>query len=252
MTATVRADTGLAAALRTVTAQRVYFAHQSVGTNVVAGLERMAGEQPELGVRTVLTRDPELLTAAPAFVHFLAGRNGDPESKNADFVKLLDSRPSRDSALAMLKYCYIDAESDLSAEQIFENYQRTIATIRSRHPDVRIVHSTMPLTTVQVGTRATIKRMIGRIEDNRAVAAKRHRYNELVRAAYASREPLFDIADLESRRADGSRSFFVANGDTIPTLARELTWDGGHLNDRGQRLAAERLLTVLSNAAGRR
>ena len=252
MTAVAPPDSASAVASRVVANTRIYFAHQSVGTNVVAGLERIAREQPASGVRTVLTRDPSLLTAAPAFVHFLAGKNGDPDSKNADFIRLLDSRPAPDRAIAMLKYCYIDAETAQTAEQIFASYQRTIATIRERHPDVRIVHSTMPLTTVQVGARATIKRMIGRIEDNRAVAAKRHRYNELLRAAYLTREPVFDIADLESRRSDGTRSFFVANGDTIPTLAREWTWDGGHLNDRGQRLAAERLLTVLSQAAGGR
>lgn len=241
-----------AAASAVLAAQRIYFAHQSVGSNVVAGLERIVREEPALGLRTVLTRDPELLTGAPAFVHFLAGRNGDPASKNADFIGMLDRRPSRDGAIAMLKYCYIDASSPMSAAEIFAAYQGTIATVRERHPDVRIVHVTMPLTTVETGAKAAVKRAIGRIEDNRAEAVKRHRFNQLMREAYATKEPLFDIAELEARRPDGSRSFFIADGDTIPTLARELTWDGGHLNDIGQRLAAETLVQVLSRVAARR
>lgn len=237
------------ALLSALAGQRIYFAHQSVGSNVVAGLERLGREQPDAEFRTVLTRDPELLTQAPAFVHFLAGRNGDPESKNADFIRMLDQRPTRDRGIAMLKYCYIDAASPMSAEEIFASYQRTIATVRERNPDIRIVHVTMPLTTVETGARATVKRALGRIEDNRAVAVKRHRFNELMRQAYSSREPLFDIAALEAVRPDGSRSFFVADGDTIPAMARELTWDGGHLNEVGQRRAAEALVQLLARVA---
>ena len=249
--AVLTADSATAAPA-VLAALRIYFAHQSVGSNVVAGLERIGRDTPGLGLRTVLTRDPELLTGAPAFVHFLAGRNGDPASKNADFIRMLDRRPKRDSAIAMLKYCYIDASSSMSAAEIFAAYQGTIATVRQRHPDVRIVHATMPLTTVETGAKAAVKRAFGRIEDNRAEAVKRHRFNQLMRGAYATKEPLFDIAALEARRPDGSPSFFIADGEAIPTLARELTWDGGHLNDVGQRLAAEALVEVLARvAAGR-
>jgi lysophospholipase L1-like esterase len=106
----------------------------------------------------------------------------------------------------------------------------------------------MPLTTVESASKARVKRLLGRTTV-RDVNAKRNRYNTLLRQAYAGREPLFDIAALESTHADGRRSFVAEKADTGYTLAEELTTDGGHLNERGQRVAAEGLLAVLARVA---
>jgi hypothetical protein len=148
----------------------------------------------------------------------------------------------------MLKYCYVDVPSRANVKRLFDEYQQTVATVRARHPDVVLVHATMPLTTVESASKAFVKRLLGR-KTVREQAQARHEYNELVRSAYAGREPLFDIADVESRRPDGSREFIVAGNDSIHTLVPAYTRDGGHLNGRGQRIAAAALLDVFTVAA---
>jgi lysophospholipase L1-like esterase len=68
----------------------------------------------------------------------------------------------------------------------------------------------------------------------------------LVRAAFADREPLFDIARVESTGPGRHPVFFEEKGQKIETLAPEYTSDGGHLNERGQAVVAKELLNVLS------
>src|SRR4051812_44497592 len=180
---------------RTVSKRAVYFGHQSVGDNIAAGIERLNGEMA-LGLRLVETNEPSAV-AHPAFVHFHAGRNQDPASKNAALVKMLESRPRPDHAIVLLKYCYVDIEQGRDVEAMFASYLATVRTIRSRFPDVTIVHSTVPLTTVESSMKARAKQPLGK-PSVRQGAIARQRYNVLVRAAFADREPLFDIAKIES------------------------------------------------------
>ena len=93
-----------------------------------------------------------------------------------------------------------------------------------------------------------MKRLIGR-KSVRQDAVARHRYNALIRAEFAGRELLFDIARLEATRADGSRVQFAWKAEQIESLAPEYTRDGGHLNERGQALVAKGLLNVLAGVA---
>lgn len=227
-----------------VAARRVYFAHQSVGNEIVRGIETLVEGQPA-PVRVIQTNDPSLLVRGPAFVHFRAGRNGDPESKNAALIKALDARPARDGGIVALKYCYSDVESPLSAAEIFARYEKTVETIRARHPDLTVVHFTMPLTAVESAFKASLKEKLGK-STQRSLARKRQDYNELLRAAYRNREPVFDIAGLEARTAGGTLSGFVAEGKTIETMSPEYTYDGGHLNPHGQRYVARHFLDFLS------
>ena len=74
----------------------------------------------------------------------------------------------------------------------------------------------------------------------------RNDFNNVLRQAYSGK-PIFDLAEVESTRADGSRSYTVMNGETIYTLAPEYTTDGGHLNEVGRQAAAKRLLITLGN-----
>ena len=60
------------------------------------------------------------------------------------------------------------------------------------------------------------------------------------------KEPLFDLAMVESTYEDGSRYTFSANGHTYYALVPEYTKDGGHLNELGQKVAAEQLLIFLA------
>ena len=239
------AQTSDAARWRPLAQRAVYFGHQSVGDDITAGVDEL-NQELKLGLRIVLTRDPSAI-AQPAFTHFHAGVNLKPATKNAAMLKMLGDRPRPDRAVVVLKYCYVDIDSETDVRSLFNSYREMVRAIQSRYPDVIIVHSTVPLTTVETTMKAGVKKLLGR-KSVRDDAIARHRYNILVRAAYADREPLFDIARVESTRADGRRSSFESRGERIEIMADEHTRDGGHLNERGRLMAARELLNTLARA----
>jgi hypothetical protein len=221
--------------------QRVFFGHQSVGQNVVDGIRDVLADHPEIGLRLVGTQEPEVVTG-PAFIHALVGRNGDVFSKTREFRAIL--REAREPvAIAFHKYCYVDVGFGTNPDSLFKAYQE--GTEAARAQGLTIVHVTMPLTTTESGLRGFVKQLLHRgtqVELN----AIRNRYNELLRDHYRAKEPVFDLAALESTRVDGGRSFSLAGSDTVYSLAPEYTSDGGHLNAIGRRRVAEALLAFLA------
>lgn len=236
-------QSGDVARLRAVARHPVYFGHQSVGEDITAGLAAL-NDELDLGLRIVQTRVPSAV-AHPAFVHFHAGRNQDPASKNADLLKILAARPRPDRALVLLKYCYVDVDHSTNVAAMFAAYMAMVETIRARYPDVTIIHSTVPLTTVEPPVKARVKQLLGK-HTAREDAIARQRYNALMRVAFAGREPLFDIARIESGRTDGGRAAYPVGDQQIEVLADENTRDGGHLNQHGQRIVARELLNLLA------
>lgn len=93
--------------------------------------------------------------------------------------------------------------------------------------------------------RSLIKTVLGKEDNN----IKRNQYNDMLRKEYRGKEALFDIAQAESTRPDGTRSTFTNNGTTYFSLASEYTDDGGHLNQLGQRAVAQELLMLLAELA---
>ena len=228
---------------RAVARRPIYFGHQSVGEDITAGLAAL-NDELDLGLRIVLTRVPSAISH-PAFVHFHAGRNQDPASKNADLLKILAARPRPDHPLVLLKYCYVDVDHSTNITAMFASYMAMVETIRARYPDVTIIHATVPLTTVETPVKARVKQLLGR-HTAREDAIARQRYNALIRVAFAGREPLFDIARVEAGRAGGGRATYAFGDQQIEILAEENTRDGGHLNSNGQKIVARELLNLLA------
>lgn len=233
---------------RALGARRLYFGHQSVGFNIADGLVAILAERSDIALRIVEVTAGDSL-AAPGLYHGRVGRNGAPDSKTSDFTTMVDRAAP---GVAMLKYCYVDIEEHSNPDSLFASYQRAAAALRSRHPGLVLVHSTMPLTTIDdhSGRRAKLMaKLRGRMNEGerlRALNLIRNRYNALLRQAYVGTEPVFDVARLESTRPDGSRAFFVNGADTVYIMAAENTDDGGHLNTRARRVAAEEFLALLA------
>lgn len=236
-------------ALRRLSQRQIYFGHQSVGSNLMAGVEQILNENGDVGLKLVETHGTERISG-PAFVHFAVGRNEDPESKNAAFLSVLDARPTRDSAIALMKYCYIDVNAGTDIDALFRSYRGLVAEVKRRHSDVTLVHVTMPLTTDAAGPKATIKRLLGRTTA-RELNLKRSHFNDLMRQEFA-REPLFDLAALEAARPDGTVERVTVGGHTVMALAREYTSDGGHLNKTAERRFASELLSLLASVPAHR
>lgn len=219
--------------------RRIYFGHQSVGRNIVAGIERVLADNPQLGLRIV---EGVPVDTAPGLYHQNVGRNEDIASKRRDFVAATDAA-SVDAA--MLKFCYVDINGETDPDSLFADYRAWIAGVQAKHPDMRIVHATLPLTDLE-GRREWLMGKLRRYATKRDLNYIRHRYNTLLRAEYAGKAAIFDIAALESTRDDGTRTTFRHRGEDVPFMNPALTDDGGHLNVAGQRKVAERFLALLA------
>ena len=153
------------------------------------------------------------------------------------------------AAIAFFKYCYIDITETTDVSSLFSSYAKTMTSLKTRYPSLLLIHVTVPLTVVQRGPRAWIKRAIGRKVGGYGDNIQRNRFNDLLRNTYGGREPLFDLALLEATQADGSQAVFKKNGRTFHTLSPEYSSDGRHLNIYGSRFIAERLLLFLIELA---
>lgn len=225
-------------------ATRVFFGHQSVGANVISGVAPTFEAAGRSAPVVVETRDRQP-GGAGFLAHAPVGVNGDPLGKFDDFVKVLDGPLGEQVDVALVKLCYVDVVAGTDVEALFSAYSTTMAKLESKHPDVRFVYTTVPLTTDR-GWKATVKSWIGQDDqmgpaDNLA----RQRYNELVRARYGASGRLFDIAAVEAtmagsptRRHSDAQEYFVLNG--------ALAADPGHLNDLGSRAAAAELIRVVA------
>lgn len=237
----VRAD------MQAVAKSRILLGHKSVGRNILAGLEELETETGvPLRIETIDGIPPD---AEPGLFHSEIGENGDPDGKCEIFSHLL-TRPERPAYdLAMMKFCYSDLKQDTALESaaMLERYSRLIGDLQVQRPDVRMVHVTLPLRADPPGKKTTLKRFLGLSTDADANNVLRNAFNAGLRQRFSA-EPMFDLAMIESTRADGSRSAFSDNGQTIYTLASEYTEDGGHLNAAGRRRAAIEFVRVLASA----
>jgi hypothetical protein len=226
----------------------VVFGHQSVGRNILEGMNEIGVVSPRGPISVVGSRDIGGRTAA-RIVEFAVGENGDPRSKQRDFAAVLDSTASSEPVIAVMKYCYLDVTAHTSVDEVFDGHREMVRGLRQRHPNVTFVHVTMPLTTVESGAKLFAKRLM-RKPTARDANANRGRFNSLIRSTFAD-EPIFDLARIESTRPDGSRSYVVAGSDTVEVLAGEYTDDGGHLNGTGRAVAAAEFLKVLADVVVR-
>jgi hypothetical protein len=224
--------------------RRVFFGHQSVGGNIMDGVADVLKANPGIRLNVVESRDLSGSTR-PGFHHALIGRNDFPLEKFDDFAKVASTGFGSEGGIAMLKLCYIDIHRHTDAQDLFEQYRRRVDAVRAKNPTLTIVHFTSPLTSIE-NWKGRLRASLTGSATQRERNAVRHRYNELLRQAYQGREPLFDIARLESTLPDGKGVFFRVGDEAVPLLAPEYTDDGGHLNAPARRMVAEQLLIMLA------
>ena len=239
-------DAAVAAQFTRLSQRRIFFGHQSVGQNLLQGLTELAassGSRPPLVRETTNPADVQPGTIA----HALLGRNGDPAGKIAAFAEVMRSGMAESVDVAMMKLCFVDFEAGTDAPALFRRYQATMDDLTARYPHTTFVHVTVPLTAAQRGPKAWAKSLLGRTPGAVVENTRREQYNAMLRQAYSGKQPIFDLASLESRRPDGAVETVAWNGQQVPVLVADYTSDGGHLNDTGrQRLAREMLGAIVS------
>jgi lysophospholipase L1-like esterase len=218
--------------LDSVLRTRLFFGHQSVGANILEG------------VRSIIA--PRTLSWADAMI----GTNEQPLSKLEAFRSAVTAGAGKGSEVALMKFCYVDFNSGTNVATLFETYKKTLAALKAECPSTTFVHVTVPLTTVASGAKAWVKKRIGSAVWGELENEKRHAYSEILRAEYKGKEPVFDLAALESGGTTRPQRFEV-NGKSVPMLAASLTDDGGHLNATGRRAVAQELLSFLAKLPAR-
>lgn len=230
--------------LEALSQRALYFGHQSVGENLLNGAARLFARAERPVPRLVDTQEPSAVEPG-VWAHSLLGRNQDPFGKIAAFAAALNGGIGARADVAFFKLCYIDFDASTDATALFDAYRATLAELERSYPRTRFVHVTVPLTTVETGVKAAVKRLLGRPVWGERENLRRHAYNELLRRTYRA-SSIFDLAALESTRPDGSPYLVEVDGVDVPALLPEFTYDGGHLAEGArERLAAE-LIRVLA------
>ncbi|MBI5657932.1 MAG: hypothetical protein HZC44_14320 [Geobacter sp.] len=232
--------------LERIRSLRVVFGHQSVGKNIIDGLQTLALEKPAYRLNVVETSTPEKI-AGPVFAHFRVGANMTPDSKIESFSQYV-SRAGSAVDVAFFKFCYVDVGAETDADELFRKYQKTMADLKRQYPQLTFVHVTIPVKTVDGGVKGIAKRLLGKSTGEEA-NIKRARYNDLLRNEYLGKEPIFDLARFESTAPDGSRVEVEKNGARYEALHSVYSDDGEHLNREGGRRAALALLQMLADAS---
>jgi lysophospholipase L1-like esterase len=237
-------DPALADDLARVARRRILFGHQSVGANLLAGVARLSAAHGG-AVRVVELRGRGPI-APGTFAHAPVGDNGAPRTKLDAFAALLASVEGPPPDVAFVKLCYADFDAGTDAGALFDSYRRALADLARRYPAIPFVHVTAPLTTVQDGPRAAVKKALGVAPWGLAENVRREAYNARLRAEYAGRAPIFDLARLEATAPDGTVTRAAHGGRAVLALAPGSTDDGGHLNAGAQDRIARALIALLA------
>lgn len=229
--------------------KKIFFGHKSVGYDILEGIKDIIKERNYIQLNIVQTNNPAEFDQ-PIFAHSQVGKNTDPVSKINSFKDIMDSGVGNKVDIASFKFCYVDIMRDSDPQKIFDGYSAAIEELKARYSDVQFVHFTVPVCSAPKGIKKnlkqSIKRLIGKpgiLEDNQ----KRQKYNTILAQAYSTTEPIFDLALIESITPDGFRCYANKGTEKVFLMASQNTTNGGHLNERGRKKAAEQLLILLAN-----
>jgi hypothetical protein len=238
------ADANLRAELAQISQKRILFGHQSVGVNLLDGVKQLA---MTAGVPIRITEVTSASEVKPATIgHTFVASNGDPLKKLRSFEQAMGQQPTG-LDIALVKFCFVDINKDTDVKELFARYHTTIDDLRARNPGTTFVHVTAPLTVVYGGLKASLKKLIGLAPYGIMENMRREEYNTLMRQAYQGREPIFDLARVESTAQNGTTVSVEWKGSVVPVLDSAYTDDGGHLNTVGKLRAARELISVLAS-----
>ncbi len=237
--------------------KKIYFGHQSVGSNIIDGMIKVIAQYPQIKLHIVGVQKPVALRE-PIFVHSFVGSNSNPASKTDDFAKIMDSGIGATADIALFKFCFVDFNDGVDTKAVFDHYKKTLEILKKKYPNTIFIHVTVPLTAVKapgvmVRLKNIIKKIMGRSSrDQYADNVPRNKFNDLLRMEYKGKDPVFDLAAIESTLPSGARNGYEREGSFNYALVPEYTYDGGHLNEKGRKIVAEKLLIFLANLPGRK
>lgn len=236
-------DANLKTDLELIAQKRIFFGHQSVGMNLLDGVSQLSRTA---GIPVRITEVQTAASTQPGTIgHAFVAENRDPLRKLRSFEQAMGTQSAK-LDIALVKLCYIDFDQNTNAKDLFSRYHAALEGLRAKHPDTTFVHVTAPLTTVETGFKIRIKQLLGKAPPGTAENLRREEFNALLRQAYQGKQPIFDLARIESTTPEGKPETVKMDGKEVPVLVPEYSDDGGHLNDIGKQLAARELISVLA------
>jgi hypothetical protein len=220
-----------------IAGEKIFFGHQSVGYNIVDGIEELNREF--FGDSLIIRESGNIIALdSPVFAHARIGENLNPKGKIDDFVRLMRSGMADSLNIACMKLCYVDITRNTDINDLFTYYTSAFEQLQKEFPRTRFIHFTVPLNTRTSGIKGLIKWLIG-YDHN----INRSRYNAMMRKAY-DQALLFDLEAIESTYPDGKREIGPRHSFA---LVPEYSSDEGHLNEAGRKRVAEQLLLFMAH-----
>lgn len=234
----------IVANLNCIASHRIFFAHQSVGANIIEGLRELSSEvSAPLPLYNEQTNPCSLPSGA--LIEIRLGENGDPEGKIHRFASHIRSGIGDYYSVAFMKFCYVDIGPTTDTDSLFSIYHATLDSINREFPSLLILHCEVPLQAKNSGIRGLIRSIIGK-NGNEIANSNRMQFNRILENSYPGR--IIDIANIESTDPDG-RVVYDRKG--VKALSKIYTNDGGHLNALGRKTIAirfaEHLAIILQN-----
>jgi len=220
----------VARGLGLLASKKAFFGHQSGGMNIMDGLKDITTTGNLAPLAIAETRSAGDMKT-PGLYHAHVGQNTDPLSKLRDFEVILRGGMAEAVDVAFLKFCYVDFDETTDAAAVFTAYRDAMRKLKADYPKLTIVHLSAPLTRMDAGKKAAIKRLIGWKIQGDAENAARNAYNQLMRAEYEGKEPFFDLALVEAAESSGAAMLHGTGTASYYALRPEYTYDGGHLNE---------------------
>ena len=199
---------------------RWFFAHASVGNNMMDGIDALHVEDPTRYPYHRVWEDevPPNSTSDGALYAFWRGNPGWVVKFDSFAGYLSNGWCYPKVNLVANKLCFVDQDASL------EYYISSMTNLEAAFPETLLVYMTMPLMTTT--------------DENNV---KRNVYNQELRAwTKANDRVLFDVADIEAHDTNGSPCLFTNNDQTYQRLSESYVapGDDGHLNPEGKRLVA--------------
>ena len=237
--------------LRELSCKKIFFGHQSIGFNIIDGINDIMNDNPELKLNIVEYNNLSDFNSSN-FIHAAEGNNTKPDTKLDAFSEHIKEGIGGIADFAFLKLCYVDITADSDVNKIFDYYRSSMEHLKQLYPETTFIHITVPIVSqkIDIITELTnmIKRIIGKsVNEIYRNNIKRSQFNDLMIEKYEGKEPIFDFARVESMLLDGTRQYHELDGYIYYSMIPEYTDDGGHLNEKGRRFVAEQFIIFLAN-----
>lgn len=226
---------------------RVFFAHQSVGHNILEALPKVYSDR-DLSSPPITTEMSEIPGEGGFIGHIEIGTNGDALGKISQYEEMLRGGLADKIDVAVLKLCFVDFNAATDSAAVFESYRGAMTRLERDFPRVRFIYATSPLMADR-DFYLRLKALLGRGQEyDPSHNAARERFNALMRAEYGASGRLFDVAAIESAGLSGALRYRTSATGEFLAMDPALTSDGGHLNSHGAALAANEWIAVVARA----